>query len=63
MTKNDLNSLIGKSIEVANKIIPDDYFIHPNQIDDKIFYQNTDLNFKRINVIIYNNLIVKAHIG
>jgi hypothetical protein len=64
VTKNFLDSLIGKTKDQAIELCRvDDYQYRVVYQDGKYYGVTYDLNFNRVNFTIENNIIIEATIG
>jgi len=59
LQSEDFKHLLGKTVEEANSIIPNGFFININENNGESFYRRAEFNPRRICVIIRNNIITK----
>jgi len=62
MDRQELNKLIGLTIEQAKNKVPDGYLICPYCIEGKVFLKTENKTLNLISVEMNSNIITKAYV-
>ena len=62
MDQQEINKLIGLTIEQAKKKVPEGYLLCPYCIEGVVYLKDVKNNLKVINIEINSNIITKAYV-
>lgn len=60
LTEEQINALIGKTVEEADRALPPPYFVHPSKIDDDWIIRDCAFRPNRLSVVVKNGIITEV---